>query len=87
MNSEGGVGADGTYGKQARWCGYHGKRRGRGNLVEGIAVRDLAVCGSLSDVRVLPFVSFEREVDQSQSKDGRDGQCGSDYWLPAACFS
>lgn len=38
MNSEGGVGADGTYGKQARWCGYHGKRRGRGDLVEGIAV-------------------------------------------------
>ncbi len=38
MNSEGGIGAEGTYGKEARWCGYHGKRRGRGDLVEGIAV-------------------------------------------------
>jgi len=38
MNSEGGVGADGTYGKQANWCGYHGKRRGHGDLIEGIAV-------------------------------------------------
>lgn len=38
MNSEGGVGADGTYGKQAKWCGYHGKRRNHGDLVEGIAV-------------------------------------------------
>ncbi|MHC4704134.1 MAG: DUF6807 family protein [Planctomycetota bacterium] len=26
------------YGKQARWCGYHGKRRGHGDMVEGIAV-------------------------------------------------
>ncbi len=38
MNSEGGVGAEGTYGKEARWCGYHGKRQGRKDLVEGIAI-------------------------------------------------
>ncbi len=37
-NSEGGVGADGTYGKEARWCGYYGKRAGRPDVVEGIAV-------------------------------------------------
>ena len=38
MNSEGGVGADGTYGKEARWCGYHGKRAARPDVVEGIAI-------------------------------------------------
>ena len=38
MNSEGGVGAKGTYGKKANWCGYHGKRRMRPDVVEGIAV-------------------------------------------------
>lgn len=38
MNSEGGVGADGTYGKEARWCGFHGERAGRSGTVEGIAV-------------------------------------------------
>ncbi len=37
MNSEGGVGAAGTYGKEARWCGYHGRRQGRPDVVEGIA--------------------------------------------------
>jgi hypothetical protein len=37
-NSEGGKGAEGTYGKEARWCGYHGKRAGRPGVVEGIAV-------------------------------------------------
>ncbi len=37
-NSEGGEGAEGTYGKEARWCGYHGKRAGRPDVVEGIAV-------------------------------------------------
>ena len=37
-NSEGGVGAKGTYGKEAKWCGYHGKRAGRPDVVEGIAV-------------------------------------------------
>jgi hypothetical protein len=26
MNSEGGIGAAGTYGKEAKWCGYHGRR-------------------------------------------------------------
>jgi len=38
MNSEGGIGAEGTYGKEARWCGYHGKRVNRPDLVEGIAI-------------------------------------------------
>lgn len=40
MNSEGGVGAKGTYGKVARWCGYHGRRAGRPDVVEGIAIMD-----------------------------------------------
>ena len=40
MNSTGGVGAAGTYGKMANWCGYHGKRAGRPDVVEGIAVMD-----------------------------------------------
>lgn len=38
MNSEGGVGAEGTYGKPARWCGYHGPRALRPDVVEGIAI-------------------------------------------------
>src|SRR5262249_23699024 len=38
MNSEGGAGADGTYGKPARWCGYHGKTAG--DAVEGLAIMD-----------------------------------------------
>lgn len=37
-NSEGGIGAEGTYGKPARWCGYHGKSAG--DMVEGLAVMD-----------------------------------------------
>jgi len=37
-NSEGGIGAEGTYGKPARWCGYHGKTGT--NLVEGLAILD-----------------------------------------------
>ncbi len=40
MNSEGGVGAEGTYGKAASWCGYHGRRAGRPDVVEGIAILD-----------------------------------------------
>ncbi len=36
-NSEGGQGAKGTYGKEARWCGFHGKRAGRPEVVEGMA--------------------------------------------------
>ncbi len=40
MNSNGGVGAEGTYGKPAHWCGYHGKRASRPEVVEGIAVMD-----------------------------------------------
>lgn len=38
MNSEGGVGAEETLGKEARWCGYHGKRAAGRNVVEGIVV-------------------------------------------------
>jgi hypothetical protein len=38
MNSEGGSGAEGTYGKPARWCGYHG-RTAQG-IVEGLAIMD-----------------------------------------------
>ena len=38
MNSEGGIGAEGTYGLPARWCGYHGKRKLRPDVVEGIAI-------------------------------------------------
>ncbi len=38
MNSEGGVGAAGTYGKPAAWCGYHGKRAQHPDVVEGIAI-------------------------------------------------
>ncbi len=37
-NSEGGIGAEGTYGKEAKWCGYHGKRAARPDIVEGISV-------------------------------------------------
>ncbi len=35
-NSEGGAGADGTYGKPACWCGYHGKTYK--DVIEGLAV-------------------------------------------------
>lgn len=38
MNSEGGTGAEGTYGKEARWCGYHGKRKMNPKVVEGITM-------------------------------------------------
>ncbi len=38
MNSEGGTGAEGTYGKEARWCGYHGKRRQDPKVIEGITM-------------------------------------------------
>jgi hypothetical protein len=37
-NSEGGTGAEGTYGKPARWCGYHGETQ-RG-VVEGLTIMD-----------------------------------------------
>ena len=40
MNSNGGVGAEGTYGKPAAWCGFHGKRTFRLETVEGIAIMD-----------------------------------------------
>lgn len=39
-NSDGATGAEGTYGKPARWCGYHGPRRLRPDVVEGIAILD-----------------------------------------------
>ena len=38
MNSEGGEYAEGTYGKEAKWCGYFGERAGNNGIVEGIAV-------------------------------------------------
>ncbi len=38
MNSEGGVGAEQTLGKEAKWCGYHGKRVARPDVVEGITM-------------------------------------------------
>ena len=38
INSRGGVNAKGTYGKQAEWCGYFGKRRLRPDVVEGIVI-------------------------------------------------
>lgn len=37
MNSEGGVGAEETLGREADWCGYHGKRASN-NAMEGIAI-------------------------------------------------
>ena len=37
-NSDGGTGAEGTYGKPARWCGYHGKTYA--DVLEGLAVMD-----------------------------------------------
>jgi hypothetical protein len=40
MNSEGDVGAEGTFGKPAAWCGYHGRRVQRPDIVEGIAIMD-----------------------------------------------
>ena len=38
LNSEGGVGAEETYGQPARWCGYHGRRKLHPDVVEGIAI-------------------------------------------------
>jgi hypothetical protein len=38
INSEGGTGAKGTYGKTADWCGYFGKRHRRPDVVEGIVI-------------------------------------------------
>jgi len=38
MNSHGGKGAKGTYGKTADWCGYFGKRRRRPDVTEGIVI-------------------------------------------------
>jgi len=38
INSEGGKGAEGTYGKEAKWCGYYGKRASHPDVVEGISI-------------------------------------------------
>lgn len=38
INSAGGTGAKGTYGKTADWCGYFGKRRLRPDVTEGIVI-------------------------------------------------
>ena len=38
INSAGGTGAKGTYGKAADWCGYFGKRRLRPDVTEGIVI-------------------------------------------------
>lgn len=38
MNSEGHTGAEATYGKPARWCGFHGKTAP--NVVEGLAIME-----------------------------------------------
>ncbi len=38
INSSGGLGAEGTYGKTANWCGYYGPRRFRPDVVEGIVI-------------------------------------------------
>lgn len=40
MNSEGAIGAEGTYGKPTRWCSYFGPRAFNPQIVEGIAVMD-----------------------------------------------
>ena len=38
MNSEGGIGAKGTIGKTADWCGFFGKRSLRPDVTEGIVI-------------------------------------------------
>jgi hypothetical protein len=38
LNSDGGIGYEGTYGKTADWCGYFGKRRQRPDVIEGIII-------------------------------------------------
>ena len=38
INSEGGIGAKGTYGKKADWCGYFGKRKFQPDVTEGIVI-------------------------------------------------
>lgn len=38
MNSESDIGAEETYGKEAGWCGYHGRRAKQPDVVEGIAI-------------------------------------------------
>ncbi|MGM0531020.1 MAG: PmoA family protein [Bacteroidota bacterium] len=40
MNSEGDIGAKGTYGKPARWCTYFGPRFLHPDITEGIAIMD-----------------------------------------------
>ena len=38
IHSEGGIGAQKTYGKTADWCGFYGKRRFRPEVTEGIVI-------------------------------------------------
>jgi hypothetical protein len=38
INSEGGIGAEETYGKTANWCGFYGKRQHRPDVTEGIVI-------------------------------------------------
>jgi hypothetical protein len=40
MNSAGKIGAEAIHGKPANWCGYHGSRQVRSDVVEGIAFMD-----------------------------------------------
>jgi hypothetical protein len=40
INSRGGLGAEGTHGKTASWCGFYGPRRFRPDVVEGIVFMD-----------------------------------------------
>ena len=40
MNSAKGIGETGTYGKEATWCGYHGRRALRPDVIEGVALMD-----------------------------------------------
>ena len=40
MNSKGRTGAKGTYRRKAAWCGFHGKRAARPDVVEGMAIMD-----------------------------------------------
>jgi len=38
INSNGAIGANGTYGKKANWCGFYGKRRLNPSVTEGIVI-------------------------------------------------
>lgn len=38
FNSEGGINAEGTYGRTAKWCGYFGRRKQNLDVTEGIVI-------------------------------------------------